>query len=134
MGWFKSIIKGGIDIGDTANNLLSKLDDSKFTEQEKAGYNKQMADATAEFYKLTLNENTVRSRTRRKIAIMIIKNYLVVLWLFVLLWGANQFTTLEIDLNMLIEIIKLFNIVTAFIMILAFFFGGYYAQKFKKKE
>jgi len=132
MSWIKTIFKGGIDIGDTVNNLLSKVDDSKFTVQEKAAYNKQLADSTMEFYKLTLNENTVRSKTRRKIAILLIKNYLFIFWIFVLLWLISIFTKFDINLNQYLEIIKTFQIVTGFLMILAFFFGGYYAQKFKK--
>ncbi len=123
----KGIFKGGIDIGETANNLLSKLDDSSLTTQEKA-------DLTMDFYIKTMDENSVRSKTRRTIAILLIINYILVFWLVVIAFLIDQLTSFKIDIKQLIGIITAFQIPVSFIAVITFFFGGYYIPKFRKSK
>lgn len=123
----KGIFKGGIDIGDTANNLLGKLDDSSLTTQEKA-------DLTKDFYIKTMDENSIRSRTRRSIAIMLIINYIAVFWVVIAAFSVDQLTEIEIDMKQLIGIITSFQIPVSFIAVITFFFGGYYIPKFRRKK
>ena len=118
--------KGKIDIGDTAKNVLGKLDDSFLTSQEKA-------DST-EFVRETLEENTERSKTRRSIAKMIIYNYFVVFWIVIITFFLNAFKIIEVNLNALIDIVVKLQIPFAFITVIAFFFGGYYLRKYKKDK
>jgi hypothetical protein len=126
MGILK-IFSGRIDIGKTANNLLGKLDDSSLTSQEKA-------DLTKDFYIKTMDENSIRSRTRRSIAIMLIINYILVFWVVIAAFGIDQLTEIEIDMKQLIGIITSFQIPISFIAVITFFFGGYYIPKFSRKK
>ena len=106
-----AIIKGAIDL---VGNVTKMIDDSKLTSQEAAA-------ATAQFVKDTLSENTERSRTRRSIAVdtirffFLLTIFLIVVWKFDPLW-------FEASKNLIIE----FKLPVAFLMVMAFFFGGYY--------
>lgn len=95
MSWFTGLIKGAVSLfvgsgssSNGANNVMtvakgvgSWIDGQQLTEQEKAEFNAEMVKNFGEFMAQTVNENTERSKTRREIAILIIKAFL--LWLFI---------------------------------------------------
>lgn len=142
INWNKSIdmgiFKGKLDINKSVETVTSAMDKIFFTDEEKADHFIKIADKTVEFYGKTLDENTVRSKTRRAIAIMIIA-FSIVTMLFWLVMGY-----LGKDTSYITEAILTFNMPMVFITVVAFFFGGYYMknislrsdrkEKEKKKE
>ena len=97
-----------------------------FTKEERAKLNMTLADKVASFAEKTLSENTIRSKSRRLIAYVII-----------LAWVLAAFLDIWIDNIDLTYLWKESALKTAFIMVLAFFFGGYYMKQIeinKKKD
>lgn len=121
-------VGGKVDVGKTADNLLSKLDDSKFTEQEKAMYKKEIIQSSMDFYKLTLNENTTRSKTRRNIAHAIIINITVLFWLCLVLIMKN------IEVTKIINLVEVFKFGWAFISVIGFYFGTHLLRSYNGKK
>ena len=108
---------------DTISNGVDKL---AFTKEERADLNLKLADKVAEFAEKTMSESTIRSKSRRLIS------YVVVFMYVLCLIGALFFES-----DMLVYIVKDSSLNTAFIMVLAFFFGGYYMKQIqinKKKD
>ena len=126
------LFKGKLDISKVFETIATGTDKLFFTQEEKSELNVMLADKVAEYAKNTLSENTVRSRTRRYISIAIITVFLLLTITY----------TIASMLGMETDIIKdlLFDspLSTSFIMVLAFFFGGYYLKGMKlptiKKE
>lgn len=126
VGLFKPSQTNAANVFNTVANGIDKL---AFSEQEKAIYNKDAADALAQFTKDTLGESTDRSRTRRQIALVIVFLYLVL----GLCCIALAFVNIE-KAKLLKDLISALSLDTAFIMILAFFFGGYYLNLIRGKK
>jgi hypothetical protein len=116
-----TVVKGAVDL---VGNIRGMIDDSKFTAEEKARFNIQIADATAEYAKATLSENTERSKARRHIAIVSIYFFYFLVMTLLILWRFAP-EWFEAAKQLIVE----FKLPTAFIMIMAFFFGGYYLNK-----
>ncbi len=68
---------------DTGCNLVEKaadgIDALFFTDEEKAVASQKVLDTVIEMHKATTDENSVRSKARRALAIIIIANYLAIL-------------------------------------------------------
>ena len=115
MGIFKkdksTIIEGAVKL---VGNVRKMIDDSKLTSQEAA-------DATAQFVKDTLSENTERSRTRRSIAVDTIRFFFALIVFLIVVW---KFDTAWFDASK--DLIIEFKLPVAFLMVMGFFFGGYY--------
>ena len=107
---------------DTVAKGVDKLN---FSNQERAALNVALADKVAEYAEKTLSENTVRSKTRRLISYVIVFAYI-----------ALVVYSLFTDQSYVQELVKDSALQTAFIMVLAFFFGGYYIKQinFKGKD
>lgn len=109
----------GNKVVDLAGNALKFADKFGLTQKERA-------EGMLEYYKTTLGENTTRSKTRRFIAVLIVSDYLFLVNLSVVLRVLDfkekaAFTLEAANTSMGI----------AFIMVLTFFFGGYYMNKMK---
>ena len=77
--------------------------------------------AVSKFATETLSESTDRSVTRRYLAIVIVTIYLVILI------GTIVLAFIDVNAAKIVQnIMGEYYMNTAFIMILAFFFGGYY--------
>lgn len=116
----------GINPQEAFNTISKGIDKLAFTKEERAELNMKLADKVAAFAEKSLSENTIRSKSRRMIAYVIVFAYVLCLL------GA-----LFIDSDMLTYIVKDSSLNTAFIMVLAFFFGGYYMKQIeinKKKD
>ncbi len=109
---------------DKDDGLLAKfggwVGNQQFTDQEQANYRREIADKAAEFVGKTLSENTVRSKTRRRIADSWILTQLFLVFM----------TAIFIPFDRQIAG-DYFNLATSDIMlwgtgsIIVFFFGGY---------
>jgi hypothetical protein len=122
MGWLSGLFKGKVDVGNVVDSVISAGDKLVFTKEEKAEFNKEMADKLAQYTKDTLSENTIRSKARRFIAILIISNAVITFWVcaYLQLRGIDPKFILELFLGVFGS--------TSVVMVLAFFFGGYYAK------
>lgn len=118
-----NLFKGKIDVGHVVNSVISAGDKLAFTKEEKADFNLTMADKLAAFAENTLSENTIRSKTRRHVALLVTYTFLVL----VLAAIVMHFIDAEKS-KFIAEIVKDSPISTAFVMVLAFFFGGYYMK------
>ena len=140
MSFWRTITRGvstllfGGSASKTAENLLDKengllvqvggfVNDLHLSDSERLEYNKQIADAAAEFSKSTMSENTVRSRTRRAIAIAWIRVELFLVLLSVASWPYSEEYAAFV-----------FSIAVSTLMlggtwaVIGFFFGGYYLK------
>ena len=114
--------KNSIDPQGLLEGIGKGIDKANFTKEERADFNLKVADKAADFVGNTLSENTIRSKTRRKIAIFVVYNDFAIFWLCVIL------KFLEKDIKPIIELVKVFNLSVALIVVLSFFFGGYYLK------
>ncbi|MBE9468968.1 MAG: hypothetical protein IMY72_11715 [Bacteroidetes bacterium] len=122
------LFKGKLDAGKVFDTISSGVDKLAFTQQEKSELNMLLADKVAVFAKDTLSESTVRSKTRRFISISIISTYLLMLLLLVVL------SLLKVEVSTIKELIFDSPLSSGFIMVLVFFFGGYYLKGFSLKK
>lgn len=127
---FKNIFGGStLDVNNVFNKVSDGIDKMAFTAEEKAAYNEKAADALAQFTKDTLTESTDRSKTRRQIALAITALYLLVSVCCMALAFYNTEAA-----KLLLNVSSALQLDTAFIMVLAFFFGGYYLNLLKSKK
>lgn len=127
MGFWDFIKENKIDLNSIIGDLSKGVDALAFTPEERAEFNIKLADKLAAYVEGTMNENSIRSKTRRMISFIIIGAFLILVFLAVVLSifapENAQFVT-ELSSNSVMT--------TAFIMVLAFFFGGYYMEKLPK--
>ena len=112
-------------------SVAKGIDNLGFTEQEKATFTKEMAEGLAKYTIETLGASSDRSKTRRDIAIMIVSLYLLTFIVaLVMLLTSKDLTSVK----MIIELANEMNLSIGFLMVLAFFFGGYYLQNLMGKK
>lgn len=137
MEWLKNLGNGvraifgksTLDIGKVFDTITTKMDDWKFTDEEKSRFNKEAADAMSSFAKETLSESTERAQSRREIARLIIYWYLILSLVGVIFLFIDSEKT-----KLIIQFADQMYLTIAFITIIAFFFGGYYINQFKSKK
>lgn len=66
-------------INDSVRGVGGWIDEQQFTDQEKAEMNMKLVENYAVFMENTMKENTERSRTRRNLAIWIIRTFIYLL-------------------------------------------------------
>lgn len=137
MGWLSFLSPKTVD--NTVNNLMDKdtglltqfgnwVGGMNYTAEEQAEANKAMVDGAAKFVVDTLSENTVRSKTRRDIAVLWIKVQLTMI--------GVVFLVAPIDLDLAkfyAEITFGTLMISGTLSVLAFFFGGHYLRDFRSK-
>lgn len=138
MAWYNPFTWGDKTVEKSIDNILDKDDGlltqfggwiggMQFTDQEQAEYNMKVADKAAEFVGSTLQESTVRSKTRRAIAVLWIKVQLALILL----------TAIAIPWNEKVAQ-RYFELATSEVMligtfsIIVFFFGGYVLTSFRR--
>lgn len=128
----KNVFGGSMLSADKVFTSVAKgIDNLGFTEQEKATFTKDMAEGLAKYTIDTLGESSDRSKTRRDIAIMIVSLYLLTFIVaLVMLLMSKDLTSVK----MIIELANEMNLSIGFLMVLGFFFGGYYLQNLMGKK
>ena len=128
MGWLKSIgsfLTG--TSGDGANNVMKVasgiggwIDNNKFTDQEKAEFNAAIIPHFQKFMDSTVSENTQRSKSRREIALLVIRWELIMLTISAVLFKIDP-----VWAQYVFDIATLEVIVYLVLGIGAFFFGAH---------
>lgn len=123
--WTKigSLFKGGVSIDKVFTSASKGIDNLALTDQEKA-------DSLRDFVKETLSENTERSKSRRFIVKVVIYANIALLAITIACYFVDNIE----GVKAMLEIAKAFKMDIAFLMVLTFFFGGYYAGKVSIKE
>ena len=122
------------DILDKDNGLISQagawIGNQKFTEEDKAEYNKGIADGVVAYSIATLNENTTRSKARRDIALKWIDMQIKLIYFCVLC------AIFDLDkLGTRIQVFALSDIVTYGTgAIFIFFFGSYGLARYNETK
>ena len=128
----KNIFGGSTLSADKVFTSVAKgIDNLGFTEQEKATFTKEMAEGLAKYTIETLGESSDRSKTRRDIAIMIVSLYLLTFVVALIMMLISKDLT---SVKMIIELANEMNLSIGFLMVLGFFFGGYYLQNLMGKK
>ena len=117
-----TIVEGVVNL---ISGVRGMIDDKNFTPEEKARFDKETAINAAGFVKDTLSENTERSKTRRSVAVDTVRFFFLLIIFEVVVWKIDPLW-FEAVKGLIID----FKLPAAFIMIMAFFFGGYYLNKF----
>jgi hypothetical protein len=129
MNVLRRLFSKPIDPNKVIDFATGSLDRLNFTNQERADYNAKQADSLAKFVELTLNESTDKSVTRRYLSIIIVSIYLVI----VLATIALAMIVPE-KAKIVMDVCDAYYMQTAFIMVLAFFYGGYYISGIIKQK
>lgn len=124
------IFKGKLDANKVFDTVSKGIDKLSFSDQERATMNLGIADKIAEFAGNTLSENTERSKARRVIAYIIIGNVVLLLWAVIIL----SFLGYNDAASFIQKLATDWQMHTAFIMVLAFFFGGYMMRNIPLKS
>lgn len=124
MSVIPKIFKGKIDAQGAFENVMDKIDDSKLTAEEANRINMEKADKVMEFAEKTADENSIRSKSRRFVAYGILVNLFAAFWLVCILYLLGKVELGDAIKSLAIE----WKFITVFIMVAAFYFGGYYAN------
>lgn len=125
------IFKGKLNLDKVFDSVSSGVDKLAFTKEERADFNLKISDKVSEFVASSLSENTERSKARRTIAYIVVANFFALLWVVVALYFYNNKAA-----SFVRELAVDWQVPTAFIMVLAFFFGAYLLRgtPIKKKD
>ena len=86
--WF---LGGSSDKGmEVIKGVGTWIDEQQFTEQEKAENAAARADVYAKFMQQTIDENSERSRTRRSLALLVLRWWIFLLTLSAILYKVDQ--------------------------------------------
>lgn len=140
MGFFswiqgKNSLDKTLDIADkTSSGIMSGIDKMFYTEEEKADslqkrleLSDQISKTHIELMKVTHNETTARSVTRRIIAVSIMFLTFVSMILTCVVWKIDKEWG-----EFILNVTKYFQIGWAFITVVVFFFGNHMLTRFKK--
>lgn len=138
MGLLQTILggKNKDKIIDTALGAVKGIgkfiDEQRFTTEEAAIFNKGTAEASAQFVKDTLSENTARSKTRRSIAVDYVRFFCIMVVCIIIIKITEQYVpgltgAAEYAKGVIVD----FNLHYAFLTIIAFFFGGHYLRQYQ---
>ena len=94
LSFFTAAPKLTDDVFDKDNGLLTKfggwVGGQQFTDQEQAELSAKSVESVQTFVVATLGESTERSKTRRSIAVFVIKFYLLLLFIAVMVFPFNK--------------------------------------------
>lgn len=86
---------GASNVMRVATGVGNWIDEQQFTAEEKAKYNAETAQQFQAFMESTVKENTERSRTRRSLAIWIIRTWISLIIASIIAFAAGADSTAE---------------------------------------
>ena len=105
---------------DIIKDVGSWIDEQQYTEQEKAETAAARVEAYARFMQQTIDENSERSRTRRSLALLVLR-----WWIFLLTLSAILYKIDPVWSKYLFDIASYHGVVALVGGIGAFFFGSH---------
>ena len=82
--------KGVDNVMSVASGIGSFIDEQQYTPEERAKIHADVTiPAMQKFMESTADENTERSKTRRDLALWIIRNWFMMLWVAIVAYGAE---------------------------------------------
>jgi glucan phosphoethanolaminetransferase (alkaline phosphatase superfamily) len=131
MGVFSKLLQK-VDVMEVFSTVSKGIDELGLTKEEKVKFEMNKAEKTMEFALNDANNNSIKALTRRYLSLSVFSVFLFLVILCVVVYPFNPEYALFI-----LEVIKV-CLITLVMMIGAFFFGGYYMDKYidkkKKKE
>ncbi len=117
-----TIVEGVVNL---VTGVRGMIDDKNFTPEEKARFDAKTAEGAAQFVKDSLSENTERSITRRSVAVTTVRYFYLLIAALIIMWKFDSAW-----FNATKELIIDFYLPQAFLLIMTFFFGGHYLNKY----
>jgi hypothetical protein len=118
LGAAPKVIDTGLGL---VKDISSGIDHLKFTEEEQSENNKEIFNQVIEFVKLNRDENSQRSITRRRLAVMLVRYFLVMMTVYLL---SLEFRPL-LSPKIFLALKMYFSLVAG----VCFFYFGYYGVK-----
>lgn len=118
---------GTNNVMKVASGIGGWIDEQKFTDEEKATYNKELIGHFDRFMENTIKENTQRSKTRREIALWVIRNWIFMLWvsIFAYLVELRQETIVHDFSAYVYKVATITELLYLVLGVGAFFFGAH---------
>ena len=110
------------------DSVTSGIDKSFYTPEEKADMTKKMTELNLDFVKSTMSENSVRSYTRRIIAVSIVSVFLLLMIFGVVMYFFNPLAG-QFIITSTSELLGY-----PFLAIVVFYFGGSVVSGLVKKK
>jgi len=124
--------KGSDNVMEVARGVGTWIDERNLTDEEIMKNNAEMIPHMNEFIKNTVAENTERSRTRREIAIWIIRNWFIMLWVSIFAYGLELAMDLTHDFSAFVFSVATFSAMTYLVLgVGGFFFGAHIVRQIK---
>jgi len=124
MGFFSFLTSSSkaLDIADKlVDGTVSGIDKLFFTDEEKAEMSQKGLELWIEIQKVTANESSIRSITRRILAIFIVGDFLLLL--------TASAAIYKFDPSWAQQIYNCANALTTLVLTIAAFYFGYYAAQ-----
>lgn len=126
LSWFKNDDVMNKKDGHLAN-VGKWVGNLKFTAEEMAEMDTEMASAVREFAVKTLSENTERSKSRRDIANLTIKFYFILVFMTAIVYPFNPEWA-----QFLFGMLGMTGLSGGFISVMVFFFGSHWHRSVKE--
>lgn len=127
---------GSDNVMKVASGIGGYIDGLSYTDQEKSEYAAEVVlPSMQKFMESTVGENTERSRTRREIAIWVIRNWFIMLWVTIVSRGVELLLgAVNHEFSMFVFEVATFSAMTYLVLgIGAFFFGAHIVRQVKDK-
>ena len=125
---------GTDNVMKVASGIGGFIDNLSYTDQEKAQTNSEVIiPAMQKFMESTAGENTERSRARREIALWIMRNWIIMLWVAIVAHGVELALDTEHEFSAFVLGVATSHALTYLVMGAgAFFFGAHIVRQVKK--
>jgi len=127
---------GSDNVMKVAGGIGGFIDDLSYTDAEKAEKHSTVTiPAMQAFMDSTVKENTERSRTRRDIAIWIIRNWFIMLWVSIGAYGVELIIkATNHEFSQFVFSVATFSAMTYLVLgVGGFFFGAHIVRQVKGK-
>jgi len=142
MGWWTGIREGikaifgssngTSNIMEAAKGIGNFIDEQKLTDEERVKYNAQAIEQYGKFMENTIAENSQRSVTRRDLALWIIRNWFIMLWVSIVSYGIENTFDLSHNFSKFVYNMSTMEAMSYLVLgVGAFFFGAHIVRQVK---
>jgi len=126
--------KGSDNVMKVASGIGNFIDEQEFTEQEDVMNTAQVIiPSMQKFMETTVAENTERSKTRRDLALWVIRNWIIMLWVSIVAYGFELHigATLHEFSKFVFQLATLETMIYLVLGVGGFFFGAHIVRQTK---